>query len=121
MNFHFKHNLITISLLALIPIYFGCAGSTINVRENKKIADELISHANSTSKVLPTNSKYIKFVLNLFDLFGKPLLFKEQYMIADRNIILDIKKAEKTLKWKPIFDDQNMINESYDSWLEQNK
>ena len=32
-----------------------------------------------------------------------------------------IKKAEKTLKWKPIFDDQNMINESYDSWLEQNK
>ncbi len=87
----------------------------------KKLIIELISHANSTSKVLPTNSKYIKFVLNLFDLFGKPLLFKEQYMIADRNIILDIKKAEKTLKWKPIFDDQNMINESYDSWLEQNK
>ena len=47
MNFHFKHNLITISLLALIPIYFGCFGSTINVKENKKIADELISQANS--------------------------------------------------------------------------
>mgnify|MGYP001288711699 FL=1 len=47
MNFHFKHNLITISLLALMPVYFGCAGSTINVKENKKIADELISQANS--------------------------------------------------------------------------
>ena len=47
MNFHFKHNLITISLLALIPIYFSCAGSAINVKENKKIADELISQANS--------------------------------------------------------------------------
>ena len=47
MNFHFKHNLITISLLALIPVYFSCAGSAINVKENKKIADELISQANS--------------------------------------------------------------------------
>ena len=47
MNFHFKHNLITISLLALIPVYFSCAGSAINVKENKKITDELISQANS--------------------------------------------------------------------------
>ena len=47
MNFHLKHNLITISLLVLIPIYFSCAGSAINVRENKKISDELISQANS--------------------------------------------------------------------------
>ena len=47
MNFHFKQNIISISLLALIPIYFGCAGSTITVRENKKIVDELISQANS--------------------------------------------------------------------------
>ena len=47
MNFHFKHNLITISLLVLIPIYFSCAGSAINDRENKKISDELISQANS--------------------------------------------------------------------------
>ena len=47
MNLHLKHNLITTSLLALIPIYFSCAGSAINVRENKKIADELISQANS--------------------------------------------------------------------------
>ena len=47
MNFLFKHNLITISFLALIPIYFSCAGSEINIRENEKIADELISQANS--------------------------------------------------------------------------
>ena len=47
MNFHLKHNLITTSLLALIPIYFSCAGSAINIIENEKIADELISQANS--------------------------------------------------------------------------
>ena len=47
MNFHLKHNLITTSLLALIPIYFSCAGSAINIRENEKIADGLISQANS--------------------------------------------------------------------------
>ena len=47
MNFHLKHNLITTSLLALIPIYFSCAGSAINIIENEKIADGLISQANS--------------------------------------------------------------------------
>ena len=47
MNFLFKHNIFTILFLALIPIYFSCAGSAINVRENKKISDELISQANS--------------------------------------------------------------------------
>ena len=47
MNFHLKDNLITTSLLALIPIYFSCAGSAINIIENEKIADELISQANS--------------------------------------------------------------------------
>ena len=47
MNFLFKHNLNTISFLALISIYFSCSGNAINVKENKKIADELISQANS--------------------------------------------------------------------------
>ena len=47
MNFHFKHNLITISLLVLIPILFSCAGSSFEVNENKKISDELIAQANS--------------------------------------------------------------------------
>ncbi len=47
MNFHLKHNLITTSLLALIPIYFSCAGSAINIVENDKIADGLVSQANS--------------------------------------------------------------------------
>ena len=31
----------------LIPIYFSCVRSAINVKENKRIADELISQANS--------------------------------------------------------------------------
>ena len=47
MNFHLKHNLITTSLWALIPIYFSCAGIVINVREDEKVADGLISQANS--------------------------------------------------------------------------
>ena len=47
MNFQLKHNLITTSILALIPIYFSCAGIVINVREDEKVADGLISQANS--------------------------------------------------------------------------
>ena len=41
-------------------------------------------------------------------------------MIADRNIILDISKAKKILNWSPKFDDQQMINESYNNWLIKN-
>ena len=69
MNFHFKHNLINIPLLALIPIYFGCAGSTVNVEEDKKIANELISQANyywnqrTDAKALDKAENLIKKVL----------------------------------------------------------
>lgn len=86
----------------------------------KKLINELIIHANSKSNVLKTNTIYIKPILNLFDILGKPLLYKEQYMIADRNIILDITKAKKILNWSPKFDDQQMINEAYNNWLIKN-
>ena len=86
----------------------------------KKLISELIIHANSKSKLLKTNTIYIKPILNLFDILGKPLLYKEQYMIADRNIILDISKAKKILNWSPKFDDQQMINESYNNWVIKN-
>ena len=87
--------------------------------EVKTLIRELINHAKSRSKIITSNSEYIKFLLGVFESLGKTILFKEQYMIADRNMILDIKKAEEILNWKPKFNDQDMINASYDYWLKK--
>ena len=88
MKFHFKHNLITISLLALIPIYFSCAGSAINVKENKKIADELISQAFIHSDILDENNK-IKYSFSGWHTFGK------NDIIKSINIILEQRRKDK--------------------------
>jgi len=48
-------------------------------------------------------------------------LYKEQYSIADKDIFLDTSKAQKILDWKPKFDDQQMIELSYEYWLKIKK
>ena len=81
--------------------------------EVKKLINNLKIFAKSKSKIIPIKSFYIKPTLALLDFLGKPMLYKEQYMIADKNIILNISKVKKILNWQPQYDDQQMINSSY--------
>ena len=48
-------------------------------------------------------------------------MYKEQYKIADKDIFLDISKANTLLDWYPKYDDQAMINQAYNFWLENFK
>jgi dTDP-glucose 4,6-dehydratase len=84
----------------------------------KNLLNNLISSANSSSKILPLNAKLIKNILNLSDLIGLDIMYKEQYKIADKDIFLDISKANTLLNWHPKYDDQAMINQAYNYWLE---
>ena len=106
----------------LLSLEKNISDDTFNLASNKKILvidliKNLIIYSKSNSKVLPINSLLIKTGLYLTDLFGLPLLYKEQYSIADKDIFLDISKAQKILNWKPKFDDQEMMKFSYDYWL----
>ena len=57
-------------------------------------------HANSKSKLIKVNGFIIKPILKVLDFLGATVLYKEQYSIADKNIILDINKAKKIIKWE---------------------
>ena len=45
------------------------------------------------------------------------ILYPEQFIIADKNNIVNINRAKRSLGWHPQFDDQLMINQSYEHWL----
>lgn len=87
----------------------------------KNLINELIYHAKSGSKIFPFNANLTKNILNISDIFGLTLMYKEQYKIADKDIFLDISKAKSLLKWQPKFDDQTMINQAYNFWLKKYK
>jgi dTDP-glucose 4,6-dehydratase len=110
----------------LLSLEKNICDDTFNLASNKKIMvvdliKNLIIFSKSNSKVLPINSLLVKAGLYLTDLIGLPLLYKEQYSIADKDIFLDTSKAKKILDWKPKFDDQQMIELSYEYWLKIKK
>jgi dTDP-glucose 4,6-dehydratase len=46
-------------------------------------------------------------------------MYREQYMIADENYILDISETERDLHWTPQSSDQDMIIEAYADYITQ--
>lgn len=73
----------------------------------------VIQSAHSHSIVIPTPGKLIKWILNAFDKVGLTIMYKEQFMIADEEYILDIQETEKDLDWHPRYNDEDMLREAY--------
>lgn len=69
----------------------------------------------SKSFLVPTPAKAVKFTLKVLETLGIPLMFKEQYQIADEQYILDISKTQEKLGWTPKDDDKSMLLEAYKS------
>lgn len=79
----------------------------------------VIKSANSNSIVIPTPGKLVKCILNIFDIIGLTIMYKEQFMIADEEYILDITETEKDLDWHPQYNDEDMLKEAYKIFKEQ--
>lgn len=110
----------------LMAIKFNIPSEIFNLasKDNIKVKDlmkNIVLHANSKSKLIKVNGFIIKPILKVLDFLGATVLYKEQYSIADKNIILDINKAKKIIKWEPKFNDQEMINSAYDYWFKDDK
>jgi dTDP-glucose 4,6-dehydratase len=73
----------------------------------------VIRAAHSQSFVLPTCGKMVKWLLNIFCAIGLPVMYKEQFMIADEEYILDISETENELGWQPLHNDADMIKSAY--------
>lgn len=76
----------------------------------------LIKEVGSKSIVVPTPGKLVKLALACMGFFGFELMYKEQYMIADENYILDISKTQEDLGWQPQYADGDMIIDAYKNW-----
>lgn len=79
----------------------------------------LIKEANSKSFLLPTPAFMVKFVLDLLDRIGTPLMDPEQYLIADETCVLDTSKAAREIGWRPADNDVDMLLAAYRDYREQ--
>lgn len=105
----------------LLAVEHGCPNLNFNLgSENppdiKTLLNNLIHEANSKSFLLPTNGPLIKAILAGFEKLGLPLMYKEQYMIADEEYILDISLAKNELGWEPQYDDAAMLRAAYNEF-----
>jgi dTDP-glucose 4,6-dehydratase len=61
----------------------------------------------------------IKLVLRILGKLGLEIIYEEQFMIADKNYLVDISTAEKELGWKPKCDDKDMLLAAYKNYRSQ--
>ncbi len=78
----------------------------------------VIRDAGSRSFVMPTPGRFVKLVLGMFAAVGVPIMYKEQYMIADEEYVLDISETIEELGWNPRYNDEDMLKEAYRMYKE---
>lgn len=82
----------------------------------KDLLRDVVKNAKSHSIVLPTWGKGVKLVLAALGKIGIEIMYKEQYMIADENYLIDITETEKDLGWHPKYNDKDMLFEAYQDY-----
>lgn len=87
-----------------------------NPPSTRKLLQGLVKRVGSHSLVIPTPGKLVKATLRVLGAIGLEIMYKEQYMIADEDYILDISKTERDLDWEPQYNDQDMIVQAYEEY-----
>ena len=105
-----------------LSILKKCPNTTFNLGSNvkKSVYEQLtifISKYMSRSFLIKTPAFIIKYIFKFLEFFKIEILFKEQYELADKHFVVDIKKAKKILNWVPEDDDQDMLDIIYKHWL----
>lgn len=87
----------------------------------KDLLKNVARRAGSKSLIVPTWGKAVKLTLALLGKIGLEIMYKEQYMIADENYLIDISQTEKELGWHPKFNDTDMLLDAYQMYKQANK
>lgn len=88
-----------------------------NPPSTRALLQNLIRTVGSHSIVIPTPGKLVKLTLGMLGTLGMELMYKEQYMIADQDYILDISNTEQELGWEPQYADSDMIVDAYKEYM----
>jgi nucleoside-diphosphate-sugar epimerase len=83
----------------------------------RQLLQSIIQHAHSKSFLVPIPAKLIKPVLSGLDKVGLTLLYPEQFIIADQNILLDSEKTTRILGWSPSCSDITSMCAAYDNYI----
>jgi dTDP-glucose 4,6-dehydratase len=99
----------------------GCPNKEYNLGSRnppseRELLQNLIKEVGSRSAVIPTNGKLVKSTLGFLGNIGFEIMYKEQYMIADEDYILDITETENDLIWSSQYSDQDMIIQAYQEY-----
>jgi len=79
----------------------------------KDLLRSLIDQVGSRSILLPTPGPLVKAVLATLDGIGIPLLYPEQFRIADVTCLVDTSATVAELGWRPRYDDRDMLLAAY--------
>jgi dTDP-glucose 4,6-dehydratase len=106
----------------IAAMQLGCPDKEYNLGSKNPpteldLLKNLIKKAGSHSPVIPTNGNMVKTLLSFLGTIGLEIMYREQYMIADENYILDISETERDLNWTPRYSDQDMIVDAYSDYL----
>lgn len=82
----------------------------------KDLLKSVIKENKSRSLLVPTPGKLVKLCLKMLGMIGLEIMYKEQYMIADENYLIDISQTEQDLDWYPQFDDTSMLQAAFDEY-----
>lgn len=82
----------------------------------KDLLRSVIQKSGSKSLLIPTWGSGVKAVLALLGSVGLEIMYREQYMIADQNYLLDISATERDLDWAPEHGDADMLAAAYDRY-----
>jgi dTDP-glucose 4,6-dehydratase len=87
----------------------------------RQLLAEVIRQAGSKSMLIPTVAAPAKVLLRFLDRINLPVLVPEQFEIADHDYVVDIEPTIRMLDWKPLYGDQQMMNEAYRQFLAARK
>jgi nucleoside-diphosphate-sugar epimerase len=77
----------------------------------------LIEHAGTGSPILRIPAFALRTAARTLRLFGQSPIVPEHYILADRDFVLDIRKAGEGLGWTPRWDNTQMMIEAYDWYV----
>ncbi|MBL6693307.1 MAG: NAD(P)-dependent oxidoreductase [SAR86 cluster bacterium] len=82
-----------------------------------RLLNTLIESVGSKSKLVKTSPTLIKNALAFLDLVNLSLLYPEQYLIADKDYLLDTSGLKDKFGFTPKYTDIDMINAAYKDYL----
>lgn len=89
---------------------------SINPPTVKELLGQVIKRNHSKSILIPTWGKAVKMTLGVLGWLGLEMMYKEQYMIADENYIIDISETQQDLDWTPQFNDTDMMLAAFEEY-----